>query len=80
MYPRMAFAHVSRSHSCLPFSLPGSWTFSVSINAGYLTNYVGFGLKKAFAKDAAANYYLVVNQVILPPPLTPDSEGGENYI
>jgi len=41
----------------------------VNNHAGGQTHYVGSGPRKAFAKDAAACHYLVLNQVVPPPPL-----------
>jgi hypothetical protein len=57
----------SRRHSVrvLILNLP------VNINAAEIPYYLGHGLRKPYAKDAAAHAYLIANQVILPPPLAP---------
>ena len=41
----------------------------VNNHAGGQTHYVGSGSRKAYAKDAAACHYLVLNQVVPPSPL-----------
>jgi hypothetical protein len=61
---------LSDSHSSVRVLL--ALNLTVSLNAMGTTRYVGRGRRKSYAKDSAAHGYLVVNQVILPPPLSPE--------
>lgn len=61
----LRLSRVTATHPVLALNL------LVNPNAAGRIQYGGRGVRKSYAKDAAAHAYLTANQVVLPPPLAP---------